>query len=458
MPLTKATFSMINGASANVLDFGAVGDGVTDDYQAIRNALDSLPPLGGTVWFPATETGGIYYLSQGLIINRPVRMIGQVISSNIVNAFYSGTVLKFAASTTGIIFNSYNSVGGEFAYGSNYSVMEHIAVASAGGTGAFDGILIRGPGIKIKNVWCFSFPRNGIRIRAEIGGGGDFEGNANLWQITDLYCALNGSDGLYVEGRDANAGSAINVNCSINGGYGIYDNSFLGNTYVGCHVDNNTLGAYKTTGSVAANVFIGCYAEPTQGIKSISSLISPTVVIGGVMAADDAVSAGSTAFVLGAGNSYRKPLRQFNSSGATLVTSALGENDTSLTAFTWGCSPEAENAWKLKFDNPSKAWKIQYANSTEFEPVRYINSTAALYTVKGLTGPVFQNGYGVRNLADTVGAAKVRLLDTAAPTSGTYEVGDIVYNSAPVAGGTIGFVCTTAGTPGTWKTFGAIAA
>jgi len=48
--------------------------------------------------------------------------------------------------------------------------------------------------------------------------------------------------------------------------------------------------------------------------------------------------------------------------------------------------------------------------------------------------------------------------DTAAPTTGAWLRGDTVWNSAPVAGGTIGWVCTTAGTPGTWKTFGAIAA
>jgi hypothetical protein len=42
------------------------------------------------------------------------------------------------------------------------------------------------------------------------------------------------------------------------------------------------------------------------------------------------------------------------------------------------------------------------------------------------------------------------------PTTGTWNVGDIVYNYTPTAGGNIGWVCVTAGTPGTWKTFGTI--
>jgi len=46
----------------------------------------------------------------------------------------------------------------------------------------------------------------------------------------------------------------------------------------------------------------------------------------------------------------------------------------------------------------------------------------------------------------------------AAPTILTWTRGDIVYNEEPSASGSIGFVCVTAGTPGTWKTFGAISA
>jgi hypothetical protein len=49
MALTKATYSMIEAAPANVLDFGAVGDGVADDSVAVQSAIDTGKP----VYFPA---------------------------------------------------------------------------------------------------------------------------------------------------------------------------------------------------------------------------------------------------------------------------------------------------------------------------------------------------------------------------------------------------------------------
>lgn len=47
---------------------------------------------------------------------------------------------------------------------------------------------------------------------------------------------------------------------------------------------------------------------------------------------------------------------------------------------------------------------------------------------------------------------------SAAPAAGTYLAGDVVYNTAPAASGYVGWVCTVAGTPGTWKGFGVIEA
>jgi hypothetical protein len=50
----------------------------------------------------------------------------------------------------------------------------------------------------------------------------------------------------------------------------------------------------------------------------------------------------------------------------------------------------------------------------------------------------------------------INVYGSAAPVAGTWRAGDLVYNSAPTSAGYVGWVCTVAGTPGTWKTFGLI--
>lgn len=51
---------------------------------------------------------------------------------------------------------------------------------------------------------------------------------------------------------------------------------------------------------------------------------------------------------------------------------------------------------------------------------------------------------------------KLFMVDNSSPTKGNYKRGDIVWNENPTAGSSIGWVCTVAGSPGTWKPFGAI--
>ena len=45
---------------------------------------------------------------------------------------------------------------------------------------------------------------------------------------------------------------------------------------------------------------------------------------------------------------------------------------------------------------------------------------------------------------------------SAAPVTGSYTVGDIIWNSAPSANQSIGWVCVATGSPGQWKSFGTI--
>jgi hypothetical protein len=53
MSLTKVSYSMITGAPVNVLDYGATGDGVTDDTNAILAAIAAMPVNGAALFFPA---------------------------------------------------------------------------------------------------------------------------------------------------------------------------------------------------------------------------------------------------------------------------------------------------------------------------------------------------------------------------------------------------------------------
>jgi hypothetical protein len=96
MALTKATYSLIDGAPVNVLDFGAVGDGVTDDTVAIQAAINALSPLGGTLYFPK----GAYIVSDAnadnacLTVTAPIQFLG-------AGAFY--TSIQPAASVAGTV-------------------------------------------------------------------------------------------------------------------------------------------------------------------------------------------------------------------------------------------------------------------------------------------------------------------------------------------------------------------
>lgn len=61
----------------NVQNFGAQGDGKTDDTAAIQAAIDSALP-GSTVYFPGTGSGAWYRVTSSLNVSRPnIRFLGQ---------------------------------------------------------------------------------------------------------------------------------------------------------------------------------------------------------------------------------------------------------------------------------------------------------------------------------------------------------------------------------------------
>jgi hypothetical protein len=93
MALTKVSYSMIDGAPFNVYDYGAVGDGVADDSDAIQEAIDAAAlAVGGS-------TGAVVYFPTGTyLINKTINMPNRV---GLQGANGRGVTIKAASPFTG---------------------------------------------------------------------------------------------------------------------------------------------------------------------------------------------------------------------------------------------------------------------------------------------------------------------------------------------------------------------
>lgn len=91
----------------------------------------------------------------------------------------------------------------------------------------------------------------------------------------------------------------------------------------------------------------------------------------------------------------------------------------------------------------AQAGRIVLTNATNH------NVSGNLFSPSNSNTPININGVAFR-------AEKKRYFSTTFPTSGAYDVGDIVWNSSPVAGSPIGWVCVNATGSGVWETFGTI--
>lgn len=95
-PLSGATATNVQAKlvqTVSVKDFGATGDGITDDTVAIQNAINAVSALGGTVYIPA----GTYVCSATINLAKFVYIRGAGIRA---------TTLKWATTGDGILMSS----------------------------------------------------------------------------------------------------------------------------------------------------------------------------------------------------------------------------------------------------------------------------------------------------------------------------------------------------------------
>ena len=256
MALTKVTYSMIVGSATNVRDFGAKGDGVTDDTAAIQAAIDFAKTGNLQVYIPGCDVGDYYKLTSQLNITGvdSFSIFGDGVSS----------LLFQAGAANGIVVDD-----------STHLLMENIGMQ--GGSTSLDGLVLQNAShrARINNCWIAWFGGKTINhvqaiscrytnLSVDTNDGYRPAGN-NYGNPTYSIVVVADPSGL---NNDTNF-----INCSVDGGASQYalsvgaggiplgDQPVEGFKWIGGLIQGGTKMVYL--GGITDGYMSGCYIEPS---------------------------------------------------------------------------------------------------------------------------------------------------------------------------------------------------
>lgn len=230
MSLTRVSYSMIRGTPANVLDYGAVGDGTTDDTAAIQAALNGA---SASTYRDVMLPAGNFLISATLTIPEGVSLIGQgnrSAESLGVEGQPAKLTKKSTMTTAGV------KMSGKRSRLANLGVYSQV-----GATG--DGIWVAANYCSIVNVSSNGHAGVGVRIGATAAG----YLNCNAWYLEQVTASYNGSHGVLIDDQftayplnDVNAGTYVGGELRHNGDDGLFVGNCFANTFIGILTEVNT--------------------------------------------------------------------------------------------------------------------------------------------------------------------------------------------------------------------------
>jgi hypothetical protein len=241
--------------TVSVKDFGAVGNGTTDDTTAIQNALNA----SYDVYVPI----GTYLISSTITVPAHTKLHFAGGLGNTSGSYPQAHLIKKSTMTTvGISIASTGWVDGGG------------LICQTGNTG--DGVLLAGNSAKLSNFLVHGAGNDGVRVGTGVAsqntnsceldrvtsqyntrhgiflndGTGAAGSNTNCCTLIQPFCQYNGGDGIQI--KEGFWNTIINPLCEVNSGWGIYLSGVLNNGLPSCRqtqviggdAEVNTLGNY----------------------------------------------------------------------------------------------------------------------------------------------------------------------------------------------------------------------
>lgn len=301
-------------AWVDVKEYGATGDGVTDDTTSIQNAINTLSSTGGKVLFPI----GTYKISSTITVPSYVFLVGMSrYRSQITASTTAITMVSFpdrdSAGISQMLLTGNNtaSVGIDIGAGSNTIIIHDVQVHNcsvSGGIGIyFHGTSTANP-VMLSHLDSFTISGCYTGLRIDYAAGGSIKrGAIQTYTAQGIYGAYDSSgvnfDSVNVEN---NSGTA---------NYPILLDTFRGGSLVNIRGESNTNAtAYiRLNGCVGMSIIGGSMTEAPIMITDNST---GTNIIGVYMAPNGGTP---TCIRLESGSHYMHIGQNYPYSGSTLV-------------------------------------------------------------------------------------------------------------------------------------------
>jgi hypothetical protein len=425
MALTKTRQRMVFGETINVKDFGATGDGSTDDTSAFQSALTALTN-GGVLIVPI----GRYKLSDTLTLKTGMSIVGEgdadrtfgtpntnAVSSYIFQPVASKSVFKIAGNTRQVKIQN-------LSFGTKLTPDSGSPVLSTGIDMA-DTYPNSSTDIKVSGCQFYNF---GTAVSVSDNAlphanpdwqcdGVSFDHCLFFMNTESVYFNTENADGWKFSNCQFQQGNNADSVKITRAGYMTFIDSFWGNI-IGSPTASYGIRVASPGIFDTINIISSQYENLTSGIQ-VDTSYYPNRPIGAMK---------------------------------IIMNGSIGEAPTIIDD---GCNFVSVSSRYTYDVTISGDDVIAESYSDEFQ------GTTLGYVVTGSNSSLYNAiTSSTTSLAQTDGyilGGRIQRVGSAIPTSGTFNQGDITWNSNATAGGTVGWVCVTAGTPGTWKSFGTIA-